>query len=424
MKITISKQQIRIFFKCLPLVLLSTLASLGMLLPSIVYFIIVIFLGVQVILAYKRSTNWMALMCVLLMLFFYFRNNANIRLNSIAYMWILLCFPICLLFASQGGYINLSWMSMLMNLLRPVYCFYALFTIAMAVNGGLVSFVCRIFPNYQDTILKQYNSAGIPGLTHHYSTNGMLLAIGTIIFGSYAITRKKRRDLFFFLILTGALLLSGKRAHVIFGLTALYCSYYIYNSDKKKSRLWKGLGVLLGSGCLYVVASYFVPAFSNIITRFVDSADQGDLTLGRTAVWGQAILMFKQHPVFGMGWEQYVHQGGWLWNIHNIYIQLIIETGMIGFVVYLLWFAYNLFVTWKLYKYARDHNGQYDIMDLCFINYSLAMQILFMLYGFTGNPLYDKEMYVPYFIACAISVSYRNEKFVNEEFCEETALEK
>ena len=137
--------QIRIFFKCLPLVLLSTLASLGMLLPSIVYFIIVIFLGVQVILAYKRSTNWMALMCVLLMLFFYFRNNANIRLNSIAYMWILLCFPICLLFASQGGYINLSWMSMLMNLLRPVYCFYALFTIAMAVMVVLYRLCAEYF---------------------------------------------------------------------------------------------------------------------------------------------------------------------------------------------------------------------------------------------------------------------------------------
>jgi len=42
------------------------------------------------------------------------------------------------------------------------------------------------------------------------------------------------------------------------------------------------------------------------------------------------------------------------------------------------------------------------------MNFSLAMQIFFILYGFTGNPLYDREMFVPYFIACAISVNYAN----------------
>ena len=38
------------------------------------------------------------------------------------------------------------------------------------------------------------------------------------------------------------------------------------------------------------------------------------------------------------------------------------------------------------------------------------MQIVFLLYGFTGNPLYDREMFVPYFIACAISVNYANNR--------------
>ena len=29
--------------------------------------------------------------------------------------------------------------------------------------------------------------------------------------------------------------------------------------------------------------------------------------------------------------------------------------------------------------------------------FRLAMQIFFILYGFTGNPLYDREMFVPLF---------------------------
>ena len=52
----------------------------------------------------------------------------------------------------------------------------------------------------------------------------------------------------------------------------------------------------------------------------------------------------------------------------------------------------------------------YTNRDYCLINFSLAMQILFLLYGFTGNPLYDREMFVPYFIACAISVNYANNR--------------
>lgn len=98
----------------------------------------------------------------------------------------------------------------------------------------------------QSTILNQYHNAGIPGLTKHYSTNGMLLAVGTMIFGSYALTEKRRSDYLLFLISVAALLLSGKRAHTVFGLTALYLCYFAYNSNAKKSRLVKGIGVLLG----------------------------------------------------------------------------------------------------------------------------------------------------------------------------------
>ena len=56
-----------------------------------------------------------------------------------------------------------------------------------------------------------------------------------------------------------------------------------------------------------------------------------------------------------------------------------------------------------VFKNACKFTRLYGLM-----NFSLAMQIFFLLYGFTGNPLYDREMFVPYFIACAISVNYAN----------------
>ena len=54
----------------------------------------------------------------------------------------------------------------------------------------------------------------------------------------------------------------------------------------------------------------------------------------------------------------------------------------------------------------RVHEEEFSMVDTCLINFAMGMQILFILYGFTGNPLYDREMFVPYFVACAISQNY------------------
>ena len=118
--------------------------------------------------------------------------------------------------------------------------------------------------------------------------------------------------------------------------------------------------------------------------------------------------MFGRHSLVGIGWGQYVNQGGWFWNIHNIYIQLLVETGIIGFIIYCGWFLFHLVRTWSMYSKMRVNPEDYMNKDYCLMNFSLAMQIFFLLYGFTGNPLYDREMFVPYFIACAISVNYAN----------------
>ena len=69
---------------------------------------------------------------------------------------------------------------------------------------------------------------------------------------------------------------------------------------------------------------------------------------------------------------------------------------------------FHLVRTWSIYSKMRVNPEDYTNIDYCLMNFSLAMQIFFILYGFTGNPLYDREMFVPYFIACAISVNYAN----------------
>lgn len=410
MRLKVNKRELRLLFQCIPILTFATLASLGSLLPSAIQFSVAVVLACQVVFIFsvKGIKKNIGLLWIPLMIFFYVRNNPNIRFNSLTYIQVLLLFVCCILFSALGGFNDWKWMKKMVSSWRYLYFIYIAFTIYVFLDSSAVNFVCNLFPDAASTILNQYHNAGNPGLTTHYSTNGMLLAVGTMIFGSYALTEKKRIGYVLFLISIVALLLSGKRAHTIFGLMALYLCYFVYNSNAKKSRLIKGIGVLLGSLTVFAVASYCVPALANVVTRFVDTAETGDMSLGRVDVWLKAFSMFGNHSLVGIGWGQYVNQGGWFWNIHNIYIQLLVETGVIGFITYCGWFLFHLVRTWSLYSKMRMNPENYMKIDYCLMNFSLAMQILFLLYGFTGNPLYDREMFVPYFIACAISVNYAN----------------
>lgn len=224
MHLKVKEREIRLLFQCVPILTFATLASLGSLLPSVVQFGAAVILVCQVVFIFsvKGIKKNIGLLWIPLMIFFYVRNNPNIRFNSLTYIQVLLLFVCCILFSALGGFNDRHWMEKMVSSWRYLYFIYIAFTIYMFLDSSAVNFVCNLFPNAASTILDQYNNAGNPGLTTHYSTNGMLLAVGTMIFGSYALTEKRRTGFVMFLVSVVALLLSGKRAHTIFGLTALY----------------------------------------------------------------------------------------------------------------------------------------------------------------------------------------------------------
>lgn len=407
MRITVKKSELLKFLECFPVILFALIGSFSLILSAQIKLELILLLVFFMIINHRRIiiSNKLGLICVLLMLGLYFWNNPYFNLHSVAYTQKLLLFPFMLLFAAEGGYSHEGWAQMLLKVLRWGYLVYIVFTIAMFLNGNVIGFVCNLFPEYQDTLLSQYSMGAMPGLTHHYSTNGMLVSVGTIIYGCYALCYKQKKDIFLFLVAVAGLLLTGKRAHILFGLFALYVTYYVYNEGK--NRVVKSVGIIIVSTIAFFIASYFIPGLAVVVERFADAAETGDTTLGRTMVWMKAAGTITQHPFFGMGWEQFSTSGGWDWNIHNIYIQLLVEVGIVGFLAYCSWFIFFLVAAWKNLTYLRANKELFAIADICAVSFSLALQILFLMYGFTGNPLYDQAMFVPYFAACAITQWYR-----------------
>jgi O-antigen ligase len=160
--------------------------------------------------------------------------------------------------------------------------------------------------------------------------------------------------------------------------------------------------VLAAYGGLYLLAKVtnnagiiriFEAVQEYVLTRDIEDA-------GREQLRVQAVEYFKSNPLLGIGWTNYKN----LFllrktHVHNIYYQLLCESGIIGFAIFIFFFISSFFRTIKKIALADDESFEYSWLLL-----SLYIQIYFLLYGISGNPLYDIEETILYFFAVGISM--------------------
>ncbi|WP_302951875.1 O-antigen ligase family protein [Holdemania filiformis] len=241
------------------------------------------------------------------------------------------------------------------------------------------------------------------GFANHYSENAMYIIPSVFIIVSQMMTsdsQRKKRTYFIDLLITGfALIATAKRAHVLFGTIALIGTYYFFEPEKRMSRGFKILIVtIIILVILYILTSY-IPVLNSLFERFSNiGIDQESNT--RFSMWELALENFKKSPMFGIGWSGFKYEFNKVLynplmraerfaylNAHNVYIQLLCETGIMGFLIALKG-AMNILrrTFYFLDKSVRDLMGN-KLKTIVF--FSLAMQIFFWLYSITGNCLYD-----------------------------------
>ena len=84
-------------------------------------------------------------------------------------------------------------------------------------------------------------------------------------------------------------------------------------------------------------------------------------------------------------------------STHNVYLQLLAETGIVGLALFLVPAAVTLIAAMRR-SVAHRGGGLYG-ESFC-LWACVGAQIFFLVYCFSGNPLYDPQCYVPYFISC------------------------
>lgn len=388
--------------------------SLFFLVPTFVQLLFLIILFVSLFLTNGiggfRYIKKISALAILLITVYWIGNSTN---NDSGILKYNLIYVLVILFTISAEKYN-DWFEKLFKIAKIGYLFYAICTITMSLSSNMIDVVCNIFPANAATLRYQYSMHAFPGMTNHYSTNAMLLAIGAIIFIAEFINRHNKNSLAMSIIFIISILLTGKRAHIIFLLATIVMAYYIYLSNRQRSRVIKMLALLVGMIVVGYLIFLYVPALAVFIQRFGDAAESGDVTLGRTAFWTLAIEEFKKHPIFGIGWGEFQKINPRGWHAHNIYVQILCETGIVGFSLYLIWFLYFLVTTTSIFLKERKRIIVVSEKNEKWIITSFCIQAFFLLYGITGNPIYDKEMFIPYFVACAAILTVK-QKSVNQE---------
>lgn len=263
--------------------------------------------------------------------------------------------------------------------------------------------------NYGIVILQLWRSSlTIPtGLTHQigFTIGYVVVGVGTLFFTNK--DNHKLRRMFLALLFLTALLLSKKRMHFV---ASIFCLVFVYlisvPINKGVNRLIK-VAVLSAIVLFITIKISEIYNIDNVFNRLQNSIlllqEGKNIATSRSILSEEAINIWRNYPIFGVGWRGFASLGYDYTTVHNIFLQLLCETGILGLICFISPLIYSFIVTFMA---VIAHRGHKDLMYnyLCF---SMYYQAFFLLYCFTGNPLYDYSYIIPLFIAIAISNDYR-----------------
>lgn len=283
-------------------------------------------------------------------------------------------------------------------------------------KGIYLSYILPWLSNGSDSVAYANIMSGYnPGLTLHYSTNGMYLSISTIFFFCKYLKDKKKSSLIFTILSSIALLLTGKRAHTLFVIVTCIAIYIFHCREKILNKFLKLFIIIIIGVISLLCLSTVVPQILNVVDRFEESIAKGELLSGREPFYELALDLWSQNRIIGVGWGAFSYYFqtnlygpqftyGYL-DAHNVYLQILCECGIIGFIFFI---SIAIYIFWRTWKNVKELEKDLTKDMYFYALFSFGFQIFFLLYCFTGNPLYDIQCYAVYFIVVGVTLQYKN----------------
>ena len=320
-----------------------------------------------------------------------------------------------------------NWMKTWIKASEIFVIIHAVATILFYFNGNLYSKFANIMFSGKTltSAIKYYNKGYMSGLSSHFSTNGMILGIGTLLFFGEiynSIRNKKEKNdkikyIIMFFITLYALILSSKRSPLIASFISIAATYIISNGKNVIRNIIVLLTVCIIGWGGYKVLLPNIPGLSTIADKFekTEESDAGVLN-GRSGLWKLAVDMFKENPILGMGYGSYSERAkgedAITTSAHNYYLQVLSELGIIGLILYIIAMGTGILLGIKTLNYTSKN----DEKMLIYACISLAIQFFVLIYSITATALMYYDILVPYFLSLtSIRCIYLKSKNTNIE---------
>ncbi len=229
--------------------------------------------------------------------------------------------------------------------------------------------------NLRWTISKSVNPLGFA-----YS-----VAIGALIAVGVWLLRGRKARIFSVLVMIGALYLiisSGSRGPLLslfFGLT-IWLFFSIQNTKRSISWFLLLIGVSLFS---LVLLDQFIPDYSleriSSLFRIVEDPESGVLySESRLLIWNRSLILWKHFFLTGNGIGAYALIDPRYRTSHNIILEILVETGLIGLFIFLI---YTVMVIKEMITVFQNSSDKkvgavlFGLLALVFVSVLFSFQV-------------------------------------------------
>lgn len=204
-----------------------------------------------------------------------------------------------------------------------------------------------------------------------------------------------------------AIALVGRRGELLSVVVVLVVLWIL---ACEKSKRWIRLGsIICGGGIIIGLAVMLLPLLKEVdfLNRYVMTVEKllsgADITSGRTELYTLALSLFAQKPVFGIGWGQFANHvtqefrdvhGQDVANVHNIYLEFLCETGIVGAIIIIFPLVYLFILTVKQFMRCQSLDQRTTKSDLVvqLNTASLVIQLFFLIVGLL-DPCFSKVIF-------------------------------
>lgn len=202
-----------------------------------------------------------------------------------------------------------------------------------------------------------FHGGQIQGLQGNSNLLMMAALVGLIIFSVQLADRTVRRGTGIFWIAVAVIVMALTRSSTVIVATVLVAGVLVFVLWTRAARPSRRLPIYATMLVVAVVAGGIVWRFAPLLLSFLGKSD--NLT-GRLGIWQSVIDLAVKRPVFGWGWISYwapwvepfkglaVRNGVTYLQAHNAWLDVWLQLGIVGLVIFILLVVSTLWRTWFL----------------------------------------------------------------------------